>query len=210
MNFYGLYGKRLTDITIAAAALCALWPVLATVAVLVKFNSPGPVFFRQPRVGYHMNCFSIIKFRTMVHAPYLPESLTVADDPRITTLGRFLRRLKLDELPQLWNVLRGEMSLVGPRPEIEYYVLHGYSEDERRAIFEVRPGLTDPVAIELINEEEILAHQSTPVEYYRLVLLPAKIKIYLEYVQEMSLKRDSQLMLATLLGIGRYPFGRHG
>jgi lipopolysaccharide/colanic/teichoic acid biosynthesis glycosyltransferase len=206
MNFYRRFGKRLSDLLLAVAGLCVLWPVFVIIAVLVKASSQGPIFFRQVRTGRHTRPFRILKFRTMVHAAYPLEVITVADDTRLTKLGRFLRTSKLDELPQLWNVVCGEMSIVGPRPELECFVVQGYSDEERRVIFSVRPGLTDPFSIRSIDDEEIPADHARPVDYYQQIVLPAKIKVHQEYVKAISLKHDVQLMMATSLAIVRRPF----
>jgi lipopolysaccharide/colanic/teichoic acid biosynthesis glycosyltransferase len=208
MNFYRRFGKRLSDMLLAVAGLCVLWPIFLIIAVLVKASSRGPIFFSQVRTGRHMRSFRILKFRTMVHAAYPLEAITVPDDTRLTKLGWFLRTSKLDELPQLWNVICGEMSIVGPRPELECFVLRGYSDEERRVIFSVRPGLTDSFAIRSIDEEEIPADQAQPVDYYQQIILPAKKKVHLEYVKAISFKHDVQLMMATSLAIVRRPFRR--
>jgi lipopolysaccharide/colanic/teichoic acid biosynthesis glycosyltransferase len=208
MSFYRRSGKRLCDMVLALAGLCVLWPIFILVAVLVKADSPGPALFRQVRTGRDMRPFRIVKFRTMTDAAYPAEAITVADDRRLTRLGRFLRASKLDELPQLWNVICGEMSIVGPRPELEYFVLHGYSDEERRAVFSVRPGLIDCFAIRSIDEEEIPANEVRPVDYYLQTVLPAKIKAHLEYVKAISPGRDVELMVSMSLALIRKPFTR--
>jgi lipopolysaccharide/colanic/teichoic acid biosynthesis glycosyltransferase len=195
-TFYASTGKRMTDAAAAAAGLLALSPVFALVALSVKLTSKGPVLFRQERVGRDGRLFRIAKFRTMVQdADKRGLPLTSARDPRITSLGRVLRRFKLDEFPQLWNVLKGEMSLVGPRPEVPHYV-EFYSGAQRR-VLSVRPGITDPASIAYRQEEKLLGTQVDPERYYREVLLPDKLNMNLEYLDHISFFYDLSLVLRT-------------
>jgi len=177
--------------------LLLLLPIFLLIGVLAKLISPGPIFYRQERVGRAGRPFRIIKFRTMqVDADKRGPSITAGGDPRVTSLGRFLRSLKIDELPQLWNVLVGDMSLVGPRPEVPLYV-SSYTEEQKQALM-VRPGITDPSSIAYRHEEELLAAQANPERYYREVVLPHKLSLNLEYIQNISLKQDLSLLTKTL------------
>jgi len=164
--------KRLFDIVGASVALLLLWPLLLAVALWIKLDSPGPVFFRQERVGRHGVPFRIHKFRTMViDAPARGLQITVGADPRITRAGAFLRRTRIDELPQFIDVLQGTMSLVGPRPEVPRYVAL-YPSGLRERALAVRPGITDPSSIEFIDEAERLARAADPAREYVEVILP--------------------------------------
>ncbi len=195
-------GKRAFDLLLSAALLLLLAPLLAGVALWVKLDSPGPVLFRQQRVGRAGVPFTIHKFRSMrVDAGGL--GLTVGEDARITRAGRWLRRLKLDELPQLWDVLRGAMSLVGPRPDLPRYVAQ-YPAELRELLLSVRPGITDPASLALRNEAELLAASSDPEREYLERILPAKLQISADYVRRASLWTDLQLVARTaLLLLGR-------
>src|SRR4051794_25699702 len=168
-------GKRLFDIVLAGFALVLLSPLLLLIALWVKLDSSGPVFFRQERVGRHGVPFRIHKFRTMTHSmvPSGPQ-ITVGADARITQAGQFLRRSKLDELPQLIDVLLGRMSFVGPRPEVPRYVAI-YPPQLRDKVLSVRPGITDIASLQFRNESELLAKASDPEREYREVVLPAKL-----------------------------------
>lgn len=190
--------KRVLDVLCSAAGLLVLSPLLILIAVLVRLDSPGPVFFRQERVGRHGRSFRIHKFRTMRHvaAPDGP-AITVRGDARVTRVGAVLRRFKLDELPQLIDVLRGEMSLVGPRPEVPEYVSH-YPEAERAIVLSVRPGITDRASIEFSDEGALLAQAADPHRYYIDEILPVKLRYYVEYVRTQSLLGDIGIILRTL------------
>lgn len=190
--------KRLFDLVGAVLGLVLLSPVLLMIAVWIKRDSPGPVLFRQQRVGRYGRLFAIHKFRTMVaDAPARGPALTVGDDPRITPPGAFLRRSKLDELPQLLDVLAGNMSLVGPRPEVRAYVAH-YPAGLRDAVLAVRPGITDPVSLQLADESEILARAADPEHEYIHVLLPMKLRIAAAYAQDATLATDLRIIGRTL------------
>lgn len=191
-------GRRAIDIVVAGLGLVLLAPLLAAIAVLVRATSPGPVLFRQERIGRGLAPFRLLKFRTMVaDAPSRGPAITVGADPRVTGVGAFLRRTKLDELPQLVNVIRGDMSLVGPRPEVPAYVAL-YGEAERR-IFSVRPGITDPASLLYHDEGTMLASFPDPERAYREVVLPHKIALSLAYLDERSLWRDLALLVRTAL-----------
>jgi lipopolysaccharide/colanic/teichoic acid biosynthesis glycosyltransferase/dTDP-4-amino-4,6-dideoxygalactose transaminase len=195
-----LLAKRVMDVTSAALGLIVLSPALAVLAALVKLSSRGPVLFRQPRVGSRGRPFTILKFRTMRHAASGP-AVTSRGDERITPVGRFLRRYKLDELPQLWNVLVGDMSLVGPRPEVPRYV-ERFSKEYAR-ILTVRPGITDFAALEFRDEESLLDRSANPEAAYVDVVLPAKIALYQRYLDEMCLATDVRLVCRTLRALVR-------
>lgn len=188
--------KRLFDIAVAAVALLLLSPLLLAVAVLVKLDSPGPVFFRQERVGRGGAPFRIHKFRTMVTGvPGLP--LTVGRDPRVTKSGRWLRRTRIDELPQLIDVLQGTMSLVGPRPELPRYVAL-WPEPLRERALAVRPGITDPASLDYIDEAAMLARAADPEREYVEVVMPAKLRAAVAYAERATLASDLRVLAATL------------
>ncbi len=187
--------KRLFDIAAAGLGLLLLWPVLLAAAVWVKLDSPGPVLFRQTRIGRFGVPFTIHKFRTMRVAP--GAAITVGADPRITRAGHWLRQTKLDELPQLWDVLRGAMSLVGPRPELPKYV-ELYPADLRERVLSVRPGITDPASLAFSHEAELLAAAADPEREYREVILPAKLRLSADYAARANLATDLRLIVATL------------
>lgn len=190
--------KRVFDLLGAAVALVLLAPLLAAIALWIKLDSPGPVLFRQQRVGRHGRPFAIRKFRTMVaDAPRRGPQLTIGDDPRITRAGAFLRRAKLDELPQLIDVLAGHMSLVGPRPEVPSYVAH-YPADLRDKVLAVRPGITDPVSLEFADESELLARAADPEREYVEVLLPKKLRAAAAYAEHANLATDLRVIGGTL------------
>ena len=194
-------GKRVFDLLGASLALLLLLPLLACVALWIKLDSPGPVFFRQQRVGRHGVPFLIHKFRTMrAGAKGLP--LTVGDDPRITRAGRFLRRTRLDELPQFIDVLQGTMSLVGPRPEVPRYVAL-YPPALRDRALAVRPGLTDPASLAFIDEAALLAAAADPEREYVERILPAKLQRAAEYAETASLATDLAVLARTALALWR-------
>jgi lipopolysaccharide/colanic/teichoic acid biosynthesis glycosyltransferase len=197
--------KRLFDILASALGLVLLAPVLAIVAVWIRLDSPGPVLFRQVRVGRHGTPFRIHKFRTMVDdAARGGRAITVGADPRITRAGAVLRRAKLDELPQLIDVLRGDMSIVGPRPELPRYV-ETYPAELRDKVLSVRPGITDPASIRFRNESELLARAADPEREYVDVVLPQKLRLSAQYAEQATLASDLRLIgqtVRTLLGHG--------
>jgi lipopolysaccharide/colanic/teichoic acid biosynthesis glycosyltransferase len=193
--------KRAIDLLIAAAGLLLLAPLLLVVGLAIKLDSPGPVFFRQERVGKNGRPFRIFKFRTMREQPADPPvQITVGADPRITRVGAFLRRTKLDELAQLIDVLRGTMSLVGPRPEVPRYVAL-YPADLRAKVLSVRPGITDPASLAYRDENSLLARAADPEREYVEVVMPAKLRCAAAYVDNMSLGADLRLMVATLKAV---------
>jgi lipopolysaccharide/colanic/teichoic acid biosynthesis glycosyltransferase len=197
--------KRGLDILAASVGLLLLAPLMGLIALAVKLDSHGGVFFAQRRVGRYGRPFKVLKFRTMVQdAPKRGGAITAGHDPRITRVGRILRKTKLDELPQLWNVLKGEMSLVGPRPEVEAYVAL-WEPTLREKVLSVRPGITGLTQIRYRHEETLLAQQPDPETYYREVLLPLKLQSDAEYVDRRTLLYDLSLILRTLLALFERP-----
>ena len=190
--------KRLFDLVLAALGLLLLSPLLLVIAVWIRLDSPGPVFFRQERVGRYGQPFRIHKFRTMVAgAPQLGPQISVQGDPRITRAGAVLRRAKLDELPQLIDVLAGTMSLVGPRPEVPRYVAL-YPAALRDKVLSVRPGITDRASIEYRDEGALLAAAADPERTYAEVVMPAKLRFAADYVDHATLAHDLRLIALTL------------
>ena len=188
------------DFMVVLLALLVLSPLLAVVAILVRMDSSGPAIFRQIRVGKDGDPFSILKFRSMRKSngrePAGP-LLTIDGDARITRIGTILRSTKLDELPQLINVVRGDMSLVGPRPEVPRYVA-AWTDAQREIVLSVRPGITDPTSMKFRRESELLAEQVDPESYYRTTLLPLKAELYVEYVQNRTFVGDVTIIFGTL------------
>jgi lipopolysaccharide/colanic/teichoic acid biosynthesis glycosyltransferase len=192
--------KRAFDFLSSLIGLILVSPVLLTIAILIKKEDRGPVFYRGIRVGRFGKTFRIFKFRTMVvNAEKLGGPSTANDDPRITKVGNFIRRFKLDELPQLINVLKGEMSIVGPRPEVQMYV-NMFTEEEK-AILSVRPGITDWASIWNPDEGAILAGSPDPEKTYMEEIRPEKIRLQLKYVEEKSLWADLKIILGTLKAV---------
>ena len=195
---YLQFGKRIFDLTIALLGLIILAVPMALIAILIGITSGSPILFTQERVGKGGQIFYIKKFRTMRVRSVEDSSITVAGDSRVTAIGSYLRRWKLDELPQLWNVLVGEMSLVGPRPDVPGYAdkLQG---DDRKLLL-LRPGITGPATLAYRNEEEILAKVSDPGQYNNEIIYPDKVRINLEYMEKCSLMQDLKYILETLGG----------
>lgn len=193
-----MLAKRIFDVLVTLAALPIVAPISLLIALLVRLSSPGPALFRQTRVGLGGKSFSILKFRTMFQkAGSERGTFDAGDSSRVTRIGKILRATKLDELPQLWNVLAGEMSLVGPRPEIPKWV---QVDPERWSIVHsIRPGITDPAAIVYRHEERILAEASDPEVAYRDEILPAKLRLYVEYVSTRSFWGDLRILWRTLV-----------
>ncbi len=195
------WGRRLLDILVAGSGLLLLSPLFVIVALGIKLNSPGPVFYRAQRVGKDGDLFRLFKFRSMVSgADKKGPGITVSGDARITSVGRFLRRSKIDELPQLLNVLLGDMSLVGPRPEDPRYVAQ-YTPEQRQAL-RVRPGITSAASLAYRHEEQILAGADWE-ETYRTQVLPAKLAIDLDYLAHRTLLSDLRLILGTIFAMFR-------
>ncbi|HKI88431.1 MAG TPA: sugar transferase [Draconibacterium sp.] len=193
-----MFLKRLFDILASFFGLLILGPVLLIVALLIKIKMPGgPVFFAQKRVGQHGNRFKVIKFRTM-SMNHGGNSISVKGESRITPLGKTLRKYKLDELPELWNVLLGQMSFVGPRPDVPGYADKLQGED--RKILFLKPGITGPASMKYASEEELLAQQSDPIKYNDEVIYPDKVRINLEYLKRRTFWLDLKIIIYTVIG----------
>ena len=189
--------KRLFDILFASLGLLILWPLGLLIIITIKLSSCGPVFFTQSRIGQHGKPFTCIKFRTMFTGSEKGGSITAASDTRITPLGKFLRRYKLDEFPQLWNVLIGKMSFVGPRPDVPGYA--DRLQGEERKILELKPGITGPASVYFRNEEEILSGVENPKEFNDNVIWPKKVQLNLEYYKKANVIRDTGFILITII-----------
>ena len=188
--------KRIFDILLSGIGLLIISPLFLIVAIWIKLDSPGPIFYRQVRVGRYNKDFRIFKFRSMRIGSDKGSLVTIGGrDPRITRSGYFIRKFKIDELPQLINVFVGDMSLVGPRPEVRHYV--NYWTEEQMHVLDVRPGITDPASIKFRNENELLAQAEDPEKYYIEVIMQDKIKLYLEYVANHNLWYDIKLIFQT-------------
>ena len=189
--------KRFFDFTLSLVALIVLFPVFAVISILIKLDSPGTIFYRGPRVGKDGKLFKMFKFRTMVmNAAKLGGSSTANDDPRLTKAGIILRKHKLDELPQLINVCKGDMSFVGPRPEVKHYV--DMFTDEEKSMLNVRPGITDWATLWNPDEGAVLAGSSDPEKTYLEKIRPEKIRLQLRYVQDHSFLTDMKIIFLTL------------
>jgi lipopolysaccharide/colanic/teichoic acid biosynthesis glycosyltransferase len=197
-----MLAKRMFDVLAAGTGLLVLAPLLLAIGVWIRLDSPGPALFRQRRIGRHGVPFDIVKFRTMAERNDGGRPLTVGQDPRITRAGRWLRRSKIDELPQLLNVLDGTMSLVGPRPEVPRYV-DCYPPDVRRTVLSVAPGITDLAAILYKDESEILGRAHDPEQAYVQTILPVKLAYYQRYVRERSFWLDLRIIARTLAALVR-------
>ena len=188
--------KRLFDIVASGLGLIVLSPLFLVLAIWIKMDSKGPVFYRQVRVGYKNKDFRIFKFRSMRVGADKGSLVTIGGhDPRVTKSGYFIRKFKFDELPQLINVFLGDMSLVGPRPEVRHYV--DYWTPEQMHVLDVRPGITDPASIKFRNENELMEQAEDPEKYYIEVIMQEKIKLYLEYVEKHSFFYDLGLIFKT-------------
>ncbi len=188
--------KRAFDIIASGLGLIVLSPLFLVLAVWIKLDSKGPVFYRQVRVGYKNKDFRIFKFRSMRVGADKGSLVTIrGHDPRVTRSGYFIRKFKFDELPQLINVFLGDMSLVGPRPEVRHYV--DYWTPEQMHVLDVRPGITDPASIKFRNENELMEQAEDPEKYYIEVIMQEKIKLYLEYVEKHSFLYDIGLIFKT-------------
>ncbi len=189
--------KRLFDIVISGCGIIVLSPLFLVIAIWIKLDSKGPVFYRQVRVGKENKDFRIFKFRSMKEGSDNGSLVTIGErDSRITRSGHFIRKFKLDELPQLINVFMGDMSLVGPRPEVRHYV--DYWTPKQMHVLDVRPGITDPASIKFRNENELLDKADNPEEYYINIIMQEKIRLYLEYVENNSMWYDIKLIFQTI------------
>ena len=195
--------KRMFDIVVAAAALVVLFPLLVLSALLIKLDSPGPIFFKQERIGRNFRPFWIYKFRTMAQdAPARGGLVTIGEDARVTRVGRLLRKSKIDEIPQLTNILKGDMALVGPRPEVRYYVELFRRDYEE--ILKVRPGLTDLASLKYRDEAALLGKAANPEDEYMRHVLPDKIRLAKDYLRRSSFLFDLGLILKTLFKLFDY------
>jgi lipopolysaccharide/colanic/teichoic acid biosynthesis glycosyltransferase len=189
--------KRILDIIGSGMGLLILFPLLILIAILITLDSRGPIFFQQSRVGRNMRDFKLLKFRTMYYSTKTGSLLTIGNnDSRITKIGRWLRKYKLDELPQLVNVLSGEMSLVGPRPEVRKYV--DLYTDNQRFVLSVKPGITDWASVEFFNENELLANAEDPENYYVQRIIPEKISHNLRYITHHDISVDLKIIFLTI------------
>lgn len=196
--------KRAFDFGVSTAAILILWPVLLLIAALIYLGSPGPIFYRGVRTGLHGKPFRIFKFRTMVvNAERIGGNSTALNDPRLTHVGKFLRKYKLDELPQVINILLGDMSFVGPRPQVEKYTRLYSGED--KIILSVKPGVTDYASIRFINLDEILGNQEVDDKYLREIE-PEKNRLRVKYVRDCSFLTDCRIILLTILHLFRTRF----
>ena len=194
-----MFLKRLFDIVASFCGIVILFPLIVIVSILIKLTSKGPVLFKQVRVTKNGRLFKIYKFRTMRENSEGNKQITVGNDSRITGVGHILRKTKLDELPQLFNVLKGEMSLVGPRPEVPKYV-ELYTE-EQREILKVSAGITDYASIYFSNESELLREAENPEEFYIKKIMPYKIELNKKYIKEIGIVTDIKLIILTILKI---------
>jgi len=195
--------KRIFDLTFSLLGLIICSPIFIMVPIFIKLDSKGPVFFRQERVGKNFKSFKIYKFRTMRYDPKEKgPMITVGGDRRVTEVGKFLRQYKVDELPQLFNVLKGEMSFVGPRPEVREYV-QLFKKDYKK-LLRIRPGITDPASIKYSDEERVLSSSENWEEEYKKRILPEKIDLSLQYVEQHNIMTDLKIILKTLLKARRY------
>jgi len=202
-GFYGKYGKRIFDLVLAIPSIVILSPIFLLCAVLIKIETSGPVFFTHERIGRGWKPFRLYKFRTMVKdASRIGPLITSSSDPRITRVGRILRKFKIDEMPQIINVIKGDMSVIGPRPEVRKYV--EAFRDDYEDVLRIKPGMTDYALIAFRNEEEILSKFENMEEGYLKEVFPKKIELYKKYMEEMSLLTDVKIFFKTILEILRH------
>ncbi len=200
-DFYRIRGKRTLDLVLASVALLLFFPVMLVVALAIKVDSKGSVFYRQTRCGLNETEFRIFKFRSMVtHQAAGTAELTVNRDPRITRVGHFIRKYKIDELPQLLNVFTGDMAVVGPRPEVPRY-MNEYNAALRTAILSVRPGITDFAAILFRDENALLDGADNPDRVYIEQIMPVKADYYCRYIEQMSVRVDMWIIIETVFSI---------
>ena len=188
--------KRFFDLTSSFIGILVLLPLMLIISIVIKLDSKGPVFFKQKRVGKDGKLFTMIKFRSMSIVQKSKSTVSVKGDVRITKVGAFIRKYKFDELPELWNVLVGQMSIVGPRPDVKGFADELQGED--RLILELRPGITGPASLKYANEEELLSHQENPEKYNNEVIYPDKVRINLDYYYNQNLILDLKIIFATI------------
>lgn len=194
---YKDFGKRIFDIIATIIGLVLLLPIILPICLWIKLSSKGPLFYSQNRVGKNFKEFKVYKFRSMViNADTIGPSVTSGDDPRITKVGKIIRKTKIDELPQLLNVIKGDMSLVGPRPEVMKFVKE--KKEDYKVILSIKPGITDNAAIEFRDEETIMEQYIDKEKAYIDIILPKKIKLYNYYISNISFLNDIKLILKTL------------
>ncbi len=194
-----MFCKRIFDRVVSFCGLIVLWPLFVVIAILIKIQMPdGPVFFTQKRIGRNGEVFKLYKFRTM-HVEHGGSTISVAGEARITALGGILRKYKLDELPELWNVLKGDMSFVGPRPDVPGYADALVGDD--REILKLYPGITGPASLKYRNEEEILGKVDNPQKYNDEIIFPDKVRINRYYLHHYSFLLDIKMIFATILGL---------
>lgn len=201
-SLYLAYGKRVADFVLSVIALVILAPLMAAIGLAIVLEDRGPVFFRQVRCGQHGRPFRIFKFRSMRVSPGTGPLITTRGDDRITRVGKVLRKWKLDELPQFLNIIAGDMSLVGPRPEVARF-MGAYDESDRRVILSVRPGVTDYASILFRDENELLENAQDVDAVYVETIMPVKARYYRAYVETASLLTDARIIAATLMVIVR-------
>lgn len=198
MTAYQQFQKRLFDITMSFTGLLLVWWLILLSALIARWDTGLNGFFKQSRVGKNGKLFKVIKIRSMKPVEGIKTTVTTNKDPRISNIGRFWRKTKIDELPQLWNVLLGQMSFVGPRPDVP-----GFADQlvgDEGVLLTIRPGITGPATLKFKNEEELLAVQNDPEKYNKEVIWPEKIKLNIEYIKNYSLGYDIQLIIKTILG----------
>jgi lipopolysaccharide/colanic/teichoic acid biosynthesis glycosyltransferase len=196
-TFYARTGKRIFDLVLSIPSLIILSPVYLLSAILIKLDTPGPILFSQDRIGQNGKPFRLYKFRTMVKdAAKIGPPVTTADDPRITRTGRLLRKFKVDEMLQVMNIVKGDMSVIGPRPEVKKYI--DIFAEEYKDILKIKPGMTDYALIAFRNEEDILSRFQNVEEGYIKEVMPKKIKLYRQYLSEMSLRTDIKIFFQTI------------
>tara|TARA_Y100000813_G_scaffold6840_1_gene5074 strand:+ start:729 stop:1316 length:588 start_codon:yes stop_codon:yes gene_type:complete len=188
--------KRFFDLTFSLIGILILFPLMLLISLVIKLDSKGPIFFIQNRVGKDGKLFAMIKFRSMSVFQTRKSTVSVKGDIRITKVGAFIRKYKLDELPELWNVLLGQMSIVGPRPDVKGYADELKGED--RKILNLRPGITGPASLKYANEEELLSYQENPEVYNKEVIFPDKVRINLDYYYNQNLILDLKIIFATI------------
>ncbi len=202
---YARYGKRPLDVVLSSLGLLLFFPLFAIVSLCIKLDSPGPVYFRQQRIGRNGELFVLFKFRSMKVLDKPGECrFHPGDESRTTRIGKILRKSKIDELPQLYNVLRGEMSIVGPRPEVPQY--RSLYVGNFANVLSLKPGITDLASIKYRNEEELLRRSPDPEKMYREVILPDKLKLGLKYKEMINIKTDLNIIIATVGKILKIPF----
>ena len=188
--------KRFFDLTFSLIGILILFPLMLIISLVIKLDSKGPIFFIQNRVGKDGKLFAMIKFRSMSVFQTSKSTVSVKGDIRITKFGSFIRKYKLDELPELWNVLLGQMSIVGPRPDVKGFADELKGED--RKILNLRPGITGPASLKYANEEELLSYQENPEVYNKKVIFPDKVRINLDYYYNQNLILDLKIIFATI------------